>query len=113
MMTKARGLYALEHADGTLSVMQLLAEVDVGREIARSQFSSPVVRFAEITADEAKAIRDARRTDQQQLSSLSHERPGWTDHSREIAALQDQVAGLQIDLAVLIRSVSDATKGDS
>lgn len=55
-------LYALPHEDGTVSIMQLIADHPVEHEIARSVFSSPVILkdVAEVTKEQAAAIRAMR-----------------------------------------------------
>ena len=55
-----QGRLAIDHADGTVSVMTLYADVDADAEVKRSAFSSPAVRWRVITAAEADAIRAAR-----------------------------------------------------
>jgi hypothetical protein len=55
-------LYALPHENGTISIMQLLADHPVEHEIARSVFSSPVILdgVTEITPEQADIIRSQR-----------------------------------------------------
>jgi hypothetical protein len=55
-------LFALPHEDGTISIMQLLADHPVEHEIARSVFSSPVILegVTEITPEQADIIRSQR-----------------------------------------------------
>lgn len=51
---------ALTHADGTISIMQMFCDRDPAAEIAKGLFSSPPVSYAEITPEQAVAIRASR-----------------------------------------------------
>jgi len=70
MMPECKQLLALAHEDGTVSVMQIFADVDAETEISRSAFASPVTGFRSITQAEAAAIRTQRpKPERSNLSS--------------------------------------------
>jgi hypothetical protein len=95
--------YALPHQDGTISIMQLIADHPVEHEIARSVFSSPVILdgVTEVTEEEAAAIRAQRPKPEAQASSSPVSGPSSTDIliiQQENADLKDEMARLRQDL---------------
>ena len=59
-MQHERKTVALTHDDGTTSIMQLFADVDISAEVVKSVFASPVASWREVTPQEAAQIRAAR-----------------------------------------------------
>lgn len=97
--------YALPHADGSISIMQLLADHPVEHEIARSVFPSPVIRegVTEITEEEAAAIR-AQRPKPEAPASVT---PVSSQATTDILLIQQENDGLKQRMSDLERQLAE------
>jgi hypothetical protein len=96
-------LFALPHEDGTISIMQLLADHPVEHEIARSVFSSPVILegVTEITPEQADIIRSQRPKPPIPANATPVSPQATTD----ILLIQQKNADLEAEMAQLRRDV--------
>jgi hypothetical protein len=101
-------IVALQHADGSIGIMQLFADVDVLDEINRSAFHSPVVDHKEVTAEEADILRSNRPKPDIPVPASSM--PVSPVNIAEISLVQQENADLKQRVAALEASVSDAIK---
>jgi MoxR-like ATPase len=95
--------YALPHEDGTISIMQLIADHPVEHEIARSVFSSPVILegVTEITEEQAAIIRAQRPKPTIPPNAAPVSQQATTD----ILLIQQKNADLEAEMAQLRRDV--------
>jgi hypothetical protein len=95
-------LYALPHENGTISIMQLLADHPVEHEISRSVFFSPVILegVTEITPEQADIIRAQRPK-----PIPSNATPVSPQATTDILLIQQKNADLEAEMAQLRRDV--------
>lgn len=101
-------IVALQHADGSIGIMQLFADVDVRDEINRSAFHSPVVDHKEVTAEEADILRANRP--KPDIAIPASVTPVSPVNIAEITYIQQENESLKQRVAALESSVSDAIK---
>jgi hypothetical protein len=96
-------MFALPHADGTISIMQLLADHPVEHEISRSVFSSPVILegVTQITPEQADIIRSQRPKPPVPDNATPVSQQAQTD----ILLIQQQNKDLEAEMAQLRRDM--------
>jgi len=99
-MKHPKKIAALTHADGNVSVMQIYEDVDIGAEVAKSVFMSPVVEWREIEAEEMADIRARRPKPQPKKPEALGGQVvvNGPDHSETIAELTGLVTALATEL---------------